>query len=185
MSADGHPLHPSSGLELQALRQGRPPHRRRCALQANQQKLRLETKQRAARKAAESGEAMRPRWFKPLGTTMGEGIAYVSAHTVTRRSCCHCRSPCQHMPRHACSDRRVVRQAPAVPCVYMALVSSVVAHLQSARISAGIPWRLLGKPQQPAMGRLPRHLWRVMLQVVQRLVTNGAGVLLACVSGTR
>ena len=50
-----------------------------AALQANQQKLRLETKQRAARKAAESGEAMRPRWFKPLGTTMGEGIAYVSA----------------------------------------------------------------------------------------------------------
>ena len=30
--------------------------------QANRQKLRLETKQRAARKAADAGEAMRPRW---------------------------------------------------------------------------------------------------------------------------
>jgi hypothetical protein len=50
---------------------------RKRPLQANQQKLRLETKQRAARKAAEIGEAIRPRWFKPLGTPMGEGIAYV------------------------------------------------------------------------------------------------------------
>jgi hypothetical protein len=28
---------------------------------------------------------MRPRWFQPLGTTMGEGIAYVSAP--------HCHQP--------------------------------------------------------------------------------------------
>lgn len=46
--------------------------------QANKQKLRLETKQRAARKAAESGEPIHPRWFSPLDTQMGEGIAYVS-----------------------------------------------------------------------------------------------------------
>lgn len=47
-------------------------------LQANQQKLRLETKQRAARKAAESGQALEPRWFNPCNVPMGEGLAYVS-----------------------------------------------------------------------------------------------------------
>lgn len=52
------------------------------ASQANKQKLRLETKQRAARKAAENGEAIRPRWFSPLDTPMGEGIAYVSGWPV-------------------------------------------------------------------------------------------------------
>ena len=34
--------------------------------QANEEKLRLETKQRAARKAAERGEPIRPRWFTPV-----------------------------------------------------------------------------------------------------------------------
>lgn len=76
-------------------------HCRRPALQANQQKLRLETKQRAARKAAESGEAMRPRWFKPLGTTMGEGIAYVSARTATCRCPAHRTSPCKDVLQSA------------------------------------------------------------------------------------
>ena len=35
----------------------------RVPAQANEEKLRLETKQRAARKAAERGEPIRPRWF--------------------------------------------------------------------------------------------------------------------------
>mmetsp|Transcript_19049 Transcript_19049/g.57551 ORF Transcript_19049/g.57551 Transcript_19049/m.57551 type:complete len:776 (+) Transcript_19049:336-2663(+) len=44
--------------------------------EANKQKLRLETKQRAARKAADAGETMKPRWFTPKDIPMGEGLAY-------------------------------------------------------------------------------------------------------------
>jgi hypothetical protein len=45
--------------------------------QANAEKLRLETKQRAARKAAERGEPIRPRWFTPVpGSVPGRDLAY-------------------------------------------------------------------------------------------------------------
>lgn len=45
--------------------------------QANDEKLRLETKQRAARKAAERGDPIRPRWFTPVkGATIGQQQAY-------------------------------------------------------------------------------------------------------------
>jgi len=46
--------------------------------QANLEKLRLETKQRAARKAADRGEPIRPRWFNPVpGAVAGEQQAFV------------------------------------------------------------------------------------------------------------
>ena len=46
--------------------------------QANLEKQRLETKQRAARKAADRGEPIRPRWFNPVpGAVVGEQQAYV------------------------------------------------------------------------------------------------------------
>ncbi|CAK0773385.1 hypothetical protein CVIRNUC_004060 [Coccomyxa viridis] len=45
--------------------------------QANNEKLRLETKQRAARKAAERGDPIRPRWFTAVkGATPGVQQAY-------------------------------------------------------------------------------------------------------------
>lgn len=44
--------------------------------QANAQKQRLETKQRATRAAADAGELMKPKWFTAKGTRMGEGIVY-------------------------------------------------------------------------------------------------------------
>lgn len=37
-----------------------------CDNQANNEKQRLEHKQRAARKAAEEGEAIKPRWFEQV-----------------------------------------------------------------------------------------------------------------------
>ena len=43
------------------------------AAQANAEKLRLEMKQRAARKAAEQGEPIRPRWFTPVPGTQAAG----------------------------------------------------------------------------------------------------------------
>ena len=49
---------------------------RRKFLQANAQKLRLETKQRAARKAADLGVAIEPRWFKQNNVPIGEGLAF-------------------------------------------------------------------------------------------------------------
>lgn len=46
-------------------------------LQANAEKLRLETKQRAARKAAERGDPIRPRWFTRVeGAVPGKQQAY-------------------------------------------------------------------------------------------------------------
>ena len=46
-------------------------------LQANDEKQRLEIKQRAARKAAEDGEAIKSRWFQPVpGSRRGENLAY-------------------------------------------------------------------------------------------------------------
>ena len=46
--------------------------------QANVEKQRLEQKQRAARKAADRGEPIRPRWFRPVpGAVPGEQQAYV------------------------------------------------------------------------------------------------------------
>lgn len=47
-------------------------------MQANQEKQRLEHKQRAARKAAERGDPIRPRWFdfvdpKQTSFTAGSG----------------------------------------------------------------------------------------------------------------
>ena len=46
-------------------------------VQANNEKLRLETKQRAARKAAERGDPIRPRWFTPVqGAVSGQQQAY-------------------------------------------------------------------------------------------------------------
>lgn len=48
-----------------------------CCEQANNEKLRLETKQRAARKAAERGDPIRPRWFTAVkGATPGVQQAY-------------------------------------------------------------------------------------------------------------
>ena len=48
-----------------------------CCEQANNEKLRLETKQRAARKAAERGDPIRPRWFIAVkGATPGVQQAY-------------------------------------------------------------------------------------------------------------
>jgi len=44
--------------------------------QANAEKLRLETKQRAARKAADQGVPIKPRWFKKNNVEMGEGLAF-------------------------------------------------------------------------------------------------------------
>lgn len=45
--------------------------------QANAEKLRLETKQRAARKAAERGDPIRPRWFTRVeGALPGRNQAY-------------------------------------------------------------------------------------------------------------
>ncbi|KAK9809121.1 hypothetical protein WJX72_009685 [[Myrmecia] bisecta] len=45
--------------------------------QANAEKQRLETKQRAARKAAERGDPIVPRWFEPIpGVAAGEGLTY-------------------------------------------------------------------------------------------------------------
>ena len=41
------------------------PCKRAWAVQANAEKQRLEHKQRAARKAAERGDPIRPRWFTP------------------------------------------------------------------------------------------------------------------------
>ena len=46
---------------------------------ANAEKLRLETKQRAARKAADCGEPLHPRWFAPVAEGVlpgGEGLTY-------------------------------------------------------------------------------------------------------------
>jgi hypothetical protein len=46
--------------------------------QANAEKLRLETKQRAARKAAERGDPIKPRWFTRVeGAEPGRQQAYV------------------------------------------------------------------------------------------------------------
>ncbi len=46
-------------------------------MQANNEKLRLETKQRAARKAAERGDPIKPRWFTPVkGAVPGQQQAY-------------------------------------------------------------------------------------------------------------
>lgn len=46
-------------------------------LQANAEKLRLETKQRAARKAAERGDPIQPRWFTRVeGAEPGQQQAY-------------------------------------------------------------------------------------------------------------
>ena len=48
-----------------------------CCEQANNEKLRLETKQRAARKAAERGDPIRPRWFTAVkGAAPGVQQAY-------------------------------------------------------------------------------------------------------------
>lgn len=47
------------------------------ALQANAEKLRLEQKQRAARKAAEEGAPLEPRWFARIpGAQSGESLTY-------------------------------------------------------------------------------------------------------------
>lgn len=54
-SAYGCPVQP-------AFAAARLPH----DLQANAEKQRLETKQRAARKAAERGDPIEPRWFRKL-----------------------------------------------------------------------------------------------------------------------
>ena len=46
--------------------------------QANVEKQRLEQKQRAARKAADRGEPIRPRWFRPVpGAVAGEQQTFV------------------------------------------------------------------------------------------------------------
>ncbi len=46
---------------------------RGVSLQANAEKQRLEQKQRAARQAAEEGEALEPRWFEKVqGARPGE-----------------------------------------------------------------------------------------------------------------
>lgn len=45
-------------------------------LQANAEKLRLETKQRAARKAADQGVPIKPRWFKQNDVPIGQGLAF-------------------------------------------------------------------------------------------------------------
>ena len=48
-----------------------------CHHQANAEKQRLETKQRAARKAADRGDPIRPRWFEPIpGTAQGEALCF-------------------------------------------------------------------------------------------------------------
>lgn len=45
--------------------------------QANEEKQRLEHKQRAARKAAERGDPIRPRWFEHVpGAKAGEEPSY-------------------------------------------------------------------------------------------------------------
>lgn len=45
--------------------------------QANAEKLRLEKKQRAARKAAEEGQPLEPRWFERVpGARSGESCTY-------------------------------------------------------------------------------------------------------------
>ncbi len=64
--------------------------------QANRQKLRLETKQRAARKAAENGVSIEPRWFISRDTPMGEGVAYVSSFRLPVR---YMRGLCSLLPR--------------------------------------------------------------------------------------
>ena len=47
------------------------------SLQANAEKQRLEQKQRAARKAAERGDPIEPRWFRHIpNATQGEQPAY-------------------------------------------------------------------------------------------------------------
>ena len=52
-------------------------HDRCLLLQANAEKLRLEMKQRAARKAAERGDPIRPRWFTRVeGAVPGKQQAY-------------------------------------------------------------------------------------------------------------
>ena len=43
-------------------------------VQANAEKLRLETKQRAARKAAEQGEPIKPHWFTPVPGTESAAV---------------------------------------------------------------------------------------------------------------
>ena len=45
-------------------------------LQANAEKLRLETKQRAARKAADQGVPIKPRWFRQNNVPIGQGLAF-------------------------------------------------------------------------------------------------------------
>lgn len=45
-------------------------------MQANAEKQRLEHKQRAARKAAERGDPIRPRWFVPQEGKKGEELAF-------------------------------------------------------------------------------------------------------------
>ena len=56
---------------------GTPHSPKSCCAQANNEKLRLETKQRAARKAAERGDPIRPRWFTAVkGATPGLQQAY-------------------------------------------------------------------------------------------------------------
>ena len=53
------------------------PTSRQAALQANSEKQRLEQKQRAARQAAEEGEALEPRWFERVpGARPGEQPTY-------------------------------------------------------------------------------------------------------------
>ena len=47
-----------------------------CYIPAHDLAYRLETKQRAARKAAEEGKALEPRWFKHRDVPMGEGLAW-------------------------------------------------------------------------------------------------------------
>jgi hypothetical protein len=57
-------------------------------VQANAEKLRLETKQRAARKAADQGVPIKPRWFKKNDVAMGEGLAfeYVGGYFESRKA---------------------------------------------------------------------------------------------------
>jgi hypothetical protein len=46
-------------------------------LQANSEKQRLEIKQRAARKEAEEGVPIHPRWFTPVpGAQRGDALAF-------------------------------------------------------------------------------------------------------------
>ena len=56
------------------------PARLKCpvlSLQANAEKQRLEQKQRAARKAAERGDPIEPRWFRHIpNATQGEDPTY-------------------------------------------------------------------------------------------------------------